>query len=217
VSGHPAVDGREQELRRLAHEVRRLIEVVVTNTAPAAETDEVAEELGRLADRLAAHVPADIPPRYVLEGPRLGVAGERMPYDVVVGHYNPLALPLEMEIDPPRAVGRARFSTPYEGPPGCVHGAVIAGAFDMVCNEANRIAGMAGPTARLSIRYRRPTLLHQELTIEAEVAETRGKRTTTRGRIVQDGLVTAEVEGLFVSLDPEELLRMAEGRDRDPG
>ncbi len=212
MNPHPAVEGRERELRELADVVRRLVEVTVTNTASAAETAEFSAELRALVERLASHVPAQVPPRYVLEGARDGVSGERMPYDVVVGHYNPLALPLEMDNDPPRAVGRARFTTPYEGPPGCVHGAVIASAFDMVCNEANKLADVAGPTARLSIRYRRPTLLHKDLTIEAEVVETRGKRTKTVGRILQEGLVTAEAEGLFVALDPADLLRMGGGR-----
>jgi hypothetical protein len=35
----------------------------------------------------------------------------------MLGLYNPLALPIEMEWQPPRAIGRATFDTPYEGRP----------------------------------------------------------------------------------------------------
>lgn len=209
-AGHPAVRGRDQELRALADSVRRLVALTVTNVAPPHETAAVAAELDALADRLAAHVPTPVPPRYVASTPAGATAGERMPFDAVLGPYNPLALPIEIELDPPRAIGRACFTTPYEGPPGCVHGAVIAGAFDMVCNAANHLAGVAGPTARLLVRYRRPTLLHRDLVVEATVTATSGRRTVTIGRIAQDGSVTAEVEGLFVAPRRADTLRLGE-------
>jgi acyl-coenzyme A thioesterase PaaI-like protein len=207
-SPHPVISGRERELRALADEVRRLVALTVTNAAPADETADVASQLAALADRLALHVPTPPPPRHV--GPEVpdAEAGARMPYDVVLGEYNPLALPIEITVSPPLALGHARFTTPYEGPPGCVHGAVIAGAFDMVLNAANQFAGVAGPTARLTIRYRRPTRVHRDLTFEAWVASTKGRRTITAGRILQDGVVTAEAEGLFVALDRDRIMRM---------
>ena len=72
---------------------------------------------------------------------------------------NPVALPITVEFDPPKAIGRAVFTAPYEGAPGCVHGAVLAGAFDIMLTAANVIADGAGPTVNLSIRYLKPTLI----------------------------------------------------------
>ena len=41
-----------------------------------------------------------------------------MPFDVVIGICNPVALPIAIEFDPPKAIGRAVFTAPYEGAPG---------------------------------------------------------------------------------------------------
>ena len=73
-----------------------------------------------------------------------------MPFDVVIGSCNPLALPIDHRVRPPKAIGRAVFTAPYEGAPGCVHGAVLAGAFDIMLTAANVIANGAGPTVNLS-------------------------------------------------------------------
>jgi acyl-coenzyme A thioesterase PaaI-like protein len=210
MTQHPSIAPRHAEMRALADAVRRLIELTVTNEAPAEETAEFAAELHALADRLAKHVPDSVAARYQFTKAPNASDHDKMPYDVVIGYYNPLALPVEIEVDAPRAIGRATFTTAYEGPPGCVHGAVIAGAFDMVLNAANQIAGAAGPTAKLAIRYRRPTLLHEPLTFEAEVVNVSGRRTTTIGRIVQDGLVTVEAEGLFIALDHAQIASMGD-------
>jgi acyl-coenzyme A thioesterase PaaI-like protein len=135
-----------------------------------------------------------------------------MPFDVVVGRYNPLALPVKLEVLPPLAIGRAFFTTPYEGAPGCVHGAALAGAFDIVLTAANMIAGAAGPTVRLALRFRRPTLLGQEAVFEATADRRTDKRIHTSGRLLQDGQVTVEAEGEFATLDMERIHAMQKRR-----
>ena len=200
---HPGVEGRAAEMADLIDAVRRLIAAGVTNRAPAGTTGQVAADLHALASRLEAHVPDPPPPLTVLTnvGGR-GASGllDRMAFDVVVGRYNPLALPLQLSFEPPSAFGRGCFSLPYEGPPGCVHGAVIAASFDIVLTAANVIADAAGPTVRLSLRYRRPTLLHDEAVFEARVDRREGRRTFSSGRLVQNGVVTVEAEGEFAAI-----------------
>ena len=200
--GHPAVSGRTDELRALADAVRRLVALTVTNTAPPAETAVIAAELDRVADRLATHVPDPPLPRFATGVPDASTTmTERMPFDAVVGAYNPVALPVEVTVDGGRAVGRANFTVAYEGPPGCVQGGVIAAMFDIVLSVAAHAAEAAGPTVSLTMRYRRPTLLHRDLVVEAEVADTDRRRTRVVGRIVQDGDVTVEAEGVVAVLD----------------
>ena len=79
-----------------------------------------------------------------------------MPYDVIVGKFNPLALPVVLDFDPPKALGPAVFGVAYEGAPGCAHGAIFAATFDIVLTAANAIAGATGPTVRLALRYSGP-------------------------------------------------------------
>jgi hypothetical protein len=213
-SNHPSVRGREAELRALADVVRRLITLTVTNTADGPETEAITEALARVADRLAARVPDPVPPRLSTDrlphGPFDG-----MPYDVVTGRYNPLAIPIDISHEPPRAVGLVTFTTPYEGPPGCVHGAVLAGAFDMMLTMANILEDAAGPTMELSLRFRRPTLLHTETRFETWVAERMGRVTTTAGHALQNDQVTVEAIGKFVKLERDQVIGLARRGEGD--
>jgi len=218
-SHHPAIAGRERPLAELADEVRRLVELVVTNTADAAVLADVTARLRSAADELADHVPDHPVPRFVeppAEGPArtaMSTMNSSMPYDPVVGRFNPLALPLTITFEPPMAVGAARFTTPYEGGPGWVHGAALAAAFDMVLTAANHIGGAAGPTVWLTIRFRRPTLVNEDARFEAEIVSNDGRRVTSRGRLIQDGMVCVEAEGEFAVIDTRQL-RTRAARDQ---
>ena len=106
---------------------------------------------------------------------------------------------------PPRHWADALFTTPYEGAPGCVHGACIAGAFDLVLTAANLVAGAAGPTVRLSLRFRRPTLLREQAVFEAWVDERTERRIHTTGRLLQNGEVKVEAKGEFATLDMSQI------------
>jgi acyl-coenzyme A thioesterase PaaI-like protein len=224
-SFHPAIAGRERPLVELADTVRGLIDLVVTNTAPPEVLDQVTAQLRGAADVLAAHVPAQPLPRFVepSEGTRTETPGasmdRSMPYDPVVGRYNPIALPVEISFQPPLAIGTAVFTTPYEGGPGWVHGAALAATFDIILTAANHLSGAAGPTVWLTIRFRRPTLVGVEARFEAEVVANDGRRVTSKGRLVQDGVVCVEAEGEFAVLDPQRIRKVAqrsrESRTRD--
>jgi len=228
ASLHPAIAGRERPMAELADTVRRLVDLVVTNTAPPDVLDAVVDRLRATADVLGAHVPAQPVPRFIdpSEGlrPDSGSGSDRalasmdgaMPYDPVVGRYNPIALPVAISFQPPLAIGTAVFTTPYEGGPGWVHGAAIAATFDIVLTAANHLSGAAGPTVWLTIRFRRPTLVGVEARFEAEVVENDGRRVTSRGRLVQDGVVCVEAEGEFAVLDPARIRKAAERSRKKP-
>lgn len=209
-------DGNVQNHRRpwsgggredLADQVRRLINLTVTSAAPPAELASAATALRDLADRLEHHVPGpDATPtgRFAEQGLQADGAGglaAAMPFDVVVGTCNPIAPPLTIEFEPPNAIAHGVFTSTYEGAPGCVHGAVLAGAFDIVLTAANVLGGMAGPTRTLSIRYLKPTLIDTPSRFEAWVTGREGRRIRSAGRLVQGGVVCVEAEGEFVNLD----------------
>jgi hypothetical protein len=215
ASTHPAIRGRERELRSLADALRRLVAIAVTNTATPAETGAAARELHALADRFEAFEPAVAPPRYAPAGTPVD-PHDFFQYDVMLGLYNPLALPIEMEWEPPRAIGHARFTTPFEGPPGCVHGAVLAGAFDQIFNVANLKSGSAGPTRELSLVYLRPTPLHADLVFEGWVERVEGREITTVGHVRHGETVTVEARGLFIQLSRDRVMQMGRGGPDGP-
>jgi hypothetical protein len=207
----------------MADVLRRLIRLSVSTAPAAAETAALTAQLAAVADRMEAHVP-DVPlPRFVAPAPdgppRDPPLGSSMPFDLIVGEFNPLALPVRLDFAPPKALGYAVFDVGYEGAPGCVHGAALAATFDIILTAANAIAEATGPTVRLSLHYRRPTLLNEETLFEGWVTEVTARRTFSLGRIVQGGVVTVEAKGEFAVFNRDGVDRMASGRrqafDRD--
>jgi hypothetical protein len=213
---YPGLHGREVEARVMAEELRRLIRLSVSTAPSAAETAALAAQLAAVADRLETHLPEVPLPRFL--APQEGGAADGlpfsggMPFDIVVGGFNPLALPVRLAFEPRRALGYAIFTTAYEGAPGCVHGGALAATFDIVFTAANAVAEATGPTVRLDVRYRRPTLIDEEAVFEAWVTEVTARRVFSRGRILQGGTVTVEAEGEFAILDHARIRQMASGR-----
>jgi acyl-coenzyme A thioesterase PaaI-like protein len=182
------------------------MELTVTSVPPPGAFAETAARVEALCDGLAAAVPDEG------SGPRARFAEQAvgadeaaaltaaMPFDMVVGTCNPLAPPVEIWFEPPMARGRVVFAPTYEGAPGCVHGAALAAAFDIILTAANVLADAAGPTVQLSIRYLKPTLVGVESVFEASVTELTDRRTHSTGRLLQDGVVKVEAVGEFVHM-----------------
>ena len=190
----------------LANEVRRLIELTVKSQAPASELAEATRALGAIAERLARHVREPGPRRHPTS-PSDDPA-DYFPFDCVLGRFNPIAVPVAVAWEDPIAVGSVRYATPYEGPPGCVHGAVIAATFDQVFNVANLMRGTPGPTRRLEIRYRKPTPLGRDLRFEGWQERIEGRDVHVAGRLVAGDVVTVEASGTFVQIPPDRVMKL---------
>lgn len=196
----------EEALRSVVEDARRLIELLVTAAAPA---DALA-----IAGRHIREAASALAPFRVGPGRRsVSTAGgtdpaAMMPFDCVVGALSPLALPLRVRWEAPRAVAEIAFTAPYEGPPGCVHGGVIAAVFDQVFNVANLMLGQPGPTATLQLRYRRPTPLGSVVRFEAWQERVEERRAYVRGHLLAAGEMTVEAEGAFALLPVERILAL---------
>ena len=80
-------------------------------------------------------------------------------------------------------------------------GGWVAALFDDLLGSAQSLAGGGAVTAKLAIKYRQLTPLHEDLDFEAWVVSKRGRRITLRARCSARGRVTAEAEALFASVD----------------
>lgn len=189
-------DPGDDDLGDLVAAVRRLIGVVVGAAVPGPATARAAAAVRALTDDLAAASPDGRPAHLLADGPTLVDA---MPFDLVVGPLNPLAVPFELTWEPPVAIGTGTFQVAYQGAPGWVHGGAIAASFDIILTAANVLSGTAGPTVDLQVRYHRPTLLGVPVRFEAEVERRTEQRVVSRGRLVQDGRVTASATGTFAA------------------
>lgn len=134
-----------------------------------------------------------------------GVMLDRSP---LIGLGNPVAPPLSCAIEDGRVIGRGTFGIQYEGPPGHVHGGFVAAAFDEMLGMAQSMTGHPGMTGTLTVRYRRPTPLHQDLRFEAWVDRVEGRKIFAAGRLSHGETLCAEAEGVFITVDFEALAKM---------
>ncbi len=207
------LDGAVSPARaRLAEATRHLVDAVMT--ADDATDDDLqasATTIEQLVESLTG-VPAGRHP----SGVRTPSEGQDhyLPRSPVVGDASPFAPPFTWEVRDGRAYARATLGAPYEGPPGYVHGGMIAMIFDEVLGMANIASGTPGMTGTLTVRYRRPTPLHRPVEVEGWVERVTGRRIMTRGSMFVDETLTAEASGTFISID-ERLASEIFGREPD--
>ncbi len=172
----------------LASALRDLTDTVLSLERSSPELEALVRSVRDAHDVLAAQAPTDLRPRV---GAGAGDA-QRVYVDhgYDVGDYNPCfpRYTFGVEGDGEAAIGSAHgsveFPVSYEGPPGIVHGGFLAVFFDCVLQQLNCALGLAGKTAELSLRYRRPTPLLTPLVYRAE-------------RVVDDRHITGHAELLL--------------------
>ncbi len=129
-----------------------------------------------------------------------GVPNEFFPYSPIVGPLNPLSPPVQMWADDARHVlGAVTLEAPYTGPPGLVHGGVIALVFDELLGACAVVNQCAGFTGTLTVKYLRGTPIRKPLTMEAWIDRIEGRKTFVSGELRHDGAVTASATGIFIS------------------
>lgn len=190
------------ERSRLAEAVRRAIDVVMTvENATVEQMVAAAESIEAATATLAGPRAADSDG--LRRTSRDRNHGDYLPRSPIVGESSPLAPPIAWEWQPPKIIGRVVFGAAYEGPPGYVHGGIIALAFDEMLGMANIASGHPGMTGTLTVRYRRPTPLYYEVDFEAWVVKVEGRRIATRGTLSYEDTLCAECDGLFIQPRPE--------------
>jgi acyl-coenzyme A thioesterase PaaI-like protein len=130
---------------------------------------------------------------------------EFFPYSSVVGPMNPIAPPIVLDFDGTTVSGTVTLGEVYAGPPGAVHGGIIALIFDELLGVANVLSGVGAFTGTLNIRYERFTPLREELEVAAHVDRTEGKKVFTVGTISSGGAITARAEGIFIQVGLDRL------------
>jgi acyl-coenzyme A thioesterase PaaI-like protein len=200
-----------EQRTRLAEAVRHLIDAVLTVEDATEEQLGTAADMAEAAARHLGRVPQADDARRGVRARAEADHAEYLSRSPLVGQVSPLAPPMTWEYTEGRVVGHGIFHAAYEGPPGFVHGGWVALTFDEILGMANAASGHAGMTGTLKVRYLRPTPLHRTVELEGWVERVEGRRIVSKGRMRVDGEVTAEAEGLFVTID-EKLAREYFGR-----
>jgi len=197
------------EWLRIVTSLRRAVHASVELDAPPARLRELADRVAEITRELLAHASGRPVPLYHPDPDGVGPDGLNalLPFSPITGRYNPLAPPVSLALEGEMVVARVRLQEGFQGAPGLVHGGVLASIFDEVLGMAAIARGQAGPTARLSVDYRKPTPLHADLRFEASVDRVQRRRAHVSGRCLADGELTAEAEAIYVRPLPGGWLR----------
>jgi uncharacterized protein (TIGR00369 family) len=122
----------------------------------------------------------------------------------VCGLNNPVGLKLAFyELSDTEVTARYTPPDDYEGYPGVLHGGIIAALLD----EVGSRAGMIGSpdhfmvTAKLDVKYRRPTPTGQPLELYGRLLKRSGRRAVAEAEVrLPDGTVTATAALMLADL-----------------
>jgi hypothetical protein len=222
--GYPGIDGvatssaPDLPINQVAAALRRIAAVTIGQPLEDDDLGEAAAQLSVVADRLEEA--ATRSKRRRNTPGQNGFPGvhpqDHFPTSPMIGFANPIAPPVEVWAvhgpDGGRELrGRVTFDYPYEGPPTCVHGGVIAELFDEMLGLSNILAGLGAMTGTLTVRYRRPTPLLATIELAARHTGRDGRKVYTWGGMYHEGQLTAEAEGIFILVDPRRMLDIVSG------
>jgi acyl-coenzyme A thioesterase PaaI-like protein len=186
------------ERRELGAALRKLVDAAVLTSASPDELRAAAAA----ADELTAMLSG--PAVTVDDSVRAGSYREQM--SLVGGASHPIAPQLRMvRVDSESALGEVVIGPVFQGGPGLVHGGILALLIDHAMGCVAAQPDRPAMTARLTMRYRRPTPLGVPLTVSVRLDRTEGRKLLLSAAITADGTVTVEAEAVFLVLTQENL------------
>lgn len=198
---------------RLARALRAVLQYAATSVASDEPVARAADLIERAAEELA---PGPHGRHYhgSAEGSVGGVPNGFTGHSPVTGPLNALAADVHLVATEREVVAEVTYGDAYEGPPGHLHGGLVAAIFDEVLGFAQALSGAPGMTGRLEVTYRSPTPLHTPLRIVGRFDKVEGRKIFTTGEIHAGDRLCAEAKGLFISVRPEMFGGLGQIRDQ---
>ncbi|HSY70441.1 MAG TPA: PaaI family thioesterase [Edaphobacter sp.] len=111
------------------------------------------------------------------------------------------------------AIANVQLDRMHEGPPGHIHGGIVAALLDEAMSKLNRPLNVLAMTRHMEVDYLRPAPLYQPLVLVARHLNRATKPDGTPDRKLfhqaelqrPDGTVLARSKGLFIALDEKVL------------
>jgi uncharacterized protein (TIGR00369 family) len=123
----------------------------------------------------------------------------------VCGGANARGMQLTFEQDDrtQRIRGKFRIGAQYQGAAGYLHGGLIATLLDEVMAKVSRFGQEHAVTADLTVEYRRPVPVEDDLVVEGWETGRKGRTRSREGEIRSaSGVVLARGQATFVVIDP---------------
>lgn len=195
----------DDALVALCEATRRVLAQVRLTRAPSEPLEQARAALERAEAILAPFAHTGHTGQASLDGGHglMGRSEDLMrlfPYSPLIGRVNPISPPACFRFEDGVVHGLVRFGPLHCGPPNHVHGGIIAALFDELLGNVNVMNGLGGMTGTLTVRYRRPTPLFQELRLEGRHTGSEGRKVFAQGRLWLGETLLAEAEGIFIRI-----------------
>ena len=142
--------------------------------------------------------------QHMFERPPEGAPIGTFPDCVVSGDANPMGLDVQFFRDGDEAVSRVVLGAAFEGAPNRAHGGVVAAVFDDLMGFVLTIHESPAYTAELTVRYRRPTPVGEEIEFRARLVDRKGRRLQIEAEATDAaGTKIATAVGLFITIPRE--------------
>ncbi len=120
------------------------------------------------------------------------------------GKTNPVGLKMTFAVHADHIIGTLLTHTNHAGPPGVVHGGVIAAAVDESFSVFTRSGlGQDALTVRLEMVYRQPAALGTTLAVDVRLKEETRKTLNVKAVVTVEEKVIAEAEGTLFKWQPD--------------
>ena len=182
----------------LLAEITRQVEAFVPRVRAAPERPHAFEQLG-----------SALFTRGVAEGTEV-VPRNTFPDCVVSGRANPMGIAARLWREGDEAVCQVTLGAAFEGAPGRAHGGVVAALIDETMGLVMSISGTPAFTGRLTVTYRAPVPLGEQLEVRAHQASRTGRKISITAELRSGATLLAEAEGLFIVVDPEHFFAAAQ-------
>ena len=193
---------------RAATALRRLGHAIVSHDVAASTFDTVASQveewLPMIESAPGRSRSVETMKQHMFERPPEGSPIGTFPDCVVSGDANPMGLDIQFFRDGDEAVSRAVLGPAFEGAPNRAHGGVVAAVFDDLMGFVLTIHESPAYTAELTVRYKRPTPVGEEIEFRARLVDRRGRRLHIEAEAADKaGTKIATAVGLFITIPRE--------------
>lgn len=189
--------------RRIGEAIKQVTDRMVRADAPLEDLEAVAVELEALAARTAGwgrRSQAAIYERFFNRTATHRDVLDIVDYEIFTGRSTPISPPMELWIDGDVVRGKANLGLPFQGPPGRVHGGVIAAMMDVLLAKTQDLSGTMGVTGTLNLRFIRATPLKADIAMEARIQRIDGRKLFCEGRFLVNGETTVHAEGIWIAM-----------------
>lgn len=197
---------RFQQHRRITAALRTLVDQLIRVDADESVLSAYADQLETLAAAVSARPHLDH--MALFDRLRRGVATREdceniFDFEVMTGHAAVFAPPMTLWVEGETVQARATLNHVFQGPPGRVHGGVVALMMDILMARTQEVTKVLGFTGTLNLCYHAATPLDTPLEMDARVLRQDGRKQFIEGRIFANGVHTVTGEGIWIAARDE--------------